>query len=650
MPNLPNLPLMKLRQLESSYYLELAALLTGAIIGHVLAWWLHGFGFTNPGELAAAREAGIVSGTILNGYPKSRDTDNYVLALLLPLVCALTLRWACRIRSPLGTTLLAEDFSCHVFSQRSYWPAMVAIALWSWHATTLIFPGWNPYVGAWPFLGEEGQTLAWLQSLSEGGVFGRDFFCIYGPMFIYPLFWLMDLVGDHAALMERYYKFLLQMIAFALLAFLLLRTLHLRLLAWSLAIGIAFAYPALMLPSANTSLLRMALALFTLGSIAFWIDTRKQCWCWVGGLVLGQSFLFSQEVAVCALGAGSVMTYLDALERSGRHASALRSTAILWGITLLSMSPMLLYLLAHGAGAAMLDSLIGYPKLVMLGFGAQPFPSMRDWLQGSFRYHWIHYAVIVIYSGSAIALVIAWTNGMRSSRLLWGIGLTLFGIVLFRQALGRSCTEQTIKVMLPAVFLSALWLDEAWLHVCAWEKSRTAGIVASVLGTLVLFNLVMGIGYDPLIRGSFMTGWRIGTTLDGKFSVDPKLMFHPRIGFALDPQTQLSVSEIGAFLVSSTVPSEPVYFFPNEAAYYFVFDRPNPTRYAISYFATPYDRQREVIRDLETRRPRFVIFSKLTWRVDNIPEGVQLPLIVDYLNKNYRPIASMKTVEILAHN
>ena len=644
---------MRTSSLQPGYYAELFLLLVGFIVGQMLAWWAHGFNLSSPGELDAAREAGIVSLTTLAGYPKSRDTFNYLFALLLPVLSALLIWKVGRVRSPLGTGAYQSGFSTNSFSPAYFWLGIVLTGLWNWHTAALLNPVWNGSVGAWPLLGEQGVTLAWMQNIASGGVFGRDFFSLYGPMFVYPLSWLMDLTGNHSALMERHYKFLLQIIAFSMATFLLLRTLRSRLLAWAIAASIICAYPVFMSPSANTNLLRTVLALFALGAIALWIDTRQKRWLWTGGLVLGQSFLFAQEAAICAFGAGSVIIYLDALTRLRRHSDAIRQIASLWGITLLSMAPMLTFLVANGAGAAMLDSLAGYPKVVMMGFGAFQFPSMRTWLGEGFREHWLHYAVIAVYSGSSIAVALIWLKGTRSSRLLWTIGLTLFGIVMFRQALGRSGAEQTIKVLLPAVMLTALWLDEGWTHIKNWATRPAAAKLATGLSSVLLLNLILGIGLDRLIQERLSYSWHAGISFDGKFlqiSPPPAWAVHPRVGFPLDPQTHLSVREIGDFLNRHTAPREPVYFFPNEAAYYHLFDRKSPTRYVLSYWAAPFDRQRQVIQDLEVSRPRFLIYSKYTWRIDSISESVQIPLIVDYLKSHYHPVLSLRTVEVFARN
>jgi hypothetical protein len=54
-----------------------------------------------------------------------------------------------------------------------------------------------------------------------------------------------------------------------------------------------------------------------------------------------------------------------------------------------------------------------------------------------------------------------------------------------------------------------------------------------------------------------------------------------------------------------------------------------------------------VIRDLERNRPRYVVYSRTTWRVDGIPEKVQIPEIVAYLESRYQTMTQGKTFDIL---
>jgi len=259
--------------------------------------------------------------------------------------------------------------------------------------------------------------------------------------------------------------------------------------------------------------------------------------------------------------------------------------------------------------------------------------------------------VISIYGATLVALCVAWFRGIRSARLLWALGLLIFGILLFRVALGRSGTYATMKVMMPAIMLSALWIDELW---ASWRNNAAINahkVMTAVALTVVLINFSSGMCLDPVMRSNFAAACQQAFLLEGKFTKLPlwgvAIPEIPRVGVFVDEWTATSLREIKPFLDAHTRPRQEVYFFPNEAVYYFLFDRTNPTRYPVAYFAATYDRQREVIRDLERSRPRFVIYSKKTWLIDQIPEDVQIPLITAYLKNRYRTVRKMETIDIL---
>jgi nickel-dependent lactate racemase len=105
--------------------------------------------------------------------------------------------------------------------------------------------------------------------------------------------------------------------------------------------------------------------------------------------------------------------------------------------------------------------------------------------------------------------------------------------------------------------------------------------------------------------------------------------------------------KISSFIQANTIPHEYVYFFPNEAAYYFFFDRHNPTRYAAVYHAITREHRLELVADLEKKKPRFVVYSMTTARIDGISENIQAPEVVEYLHKEYNLYLDLKDIRIL---
>jgi len=302
---------------ERFYLLEWGLLAAGAAAGLALAWLLIGLDWSFPSELERARAAGIVSVTTLSGYAKSRDLVAYVMTLGLPAAGALLFWLFGRGASDLGKYTLAGRFpapTLAVWIIAGLCPFLAGFI--AWHLSYMFVPKWNPYVGAWPFLGEQGATLAWVQSIWSGGVYGRDFFCLYGPMFIYPLAWLMDGFGQNV-LMDGVYKLALDIAACGLLGFMLARMLRARSLALLFVLMVCMFFPTQLMSSANTTLLRTVLAMVPIACIALWVDTRRKAYFIAGSLLLGQSLLFSQEAGFCAVLAIAVMLVEGKRDPSG---------------------------------------------------------------------------------------------------------------------------------------------------------------------------------------------------------------------------------------------------------------------------------------------------------------------------------------------
>lgn len=640
---------------DRAYVIEWAGLISGTAAGLSLAVWLTTFGWSLPGELDRAREAGMVSLTTLAHYPKSRDQIAFALMIGLP-VLGSWLGWGLvwRSASPLGRGMFADGLPP---PSRRAWPlALFGLGLTglaSWHATYLTAPNWNPAVGAWPLLGEQGATLAWAQSIMAGGVYGRDFFALYGPMFVYPLAWLMELTGEHSAWMERVYKLGLDTVAVGLVGYVAAKTMRSRLLALVVIVLCWLLYPAQASPSANTTVLRWFLGVVPVFGVAYGLGVGQRRWIVLAGLALGQSVLFSQEAGLAAAASGMTV-FLGWLWVDRATPGRVVGAFLLFvAATLVSLAPMTGYLVWHGGGPGLYDCLVGYPRTMMLGFGGKPFPTPVQWLGENFRAHWVHYSVIAVYAGTLIAMGIAWVRGVRSGRFFWMLGLVVYGLVLFRVALGRSEGGQTMKVLIPALLLTCSWVDDLWARLRSVPACRAQRPVLALVLLAVAGNFVGGVLFDPPVRRRMERAWECAVMWDGKLTA--RVAGHavaeiPGLGVYVDPETAVALREIRSFLQANTDAREPVLFFPNEAAYYFLLDRPNPTRYAVTYFATTFDRQREVIRDLERARPRFVVVSRNTWRVDKIPENVQIPLIVDYLRAHYRLAQRLRTADILERN
>ena len=116
------------------------------------------------------------------------------------------------------------------------------------------------------------------------------------------------------------------------------------------------------------------------------------------------------------------------------------------------------------------------------------------------------------------------------------------------------------------------------------------------------------------------------------------------------PDDQVAqIQEVVAYIQENTSPSEKIFDFTSQGAYYFFADRPSVTRFhMVSYASTP-SMQREVVSALENDQTRLVIFKTGGWfdRVDGIPVEERHPIIADYLAENYDLAININRTEIL---
>lgn len=115
----------------------------------------------------------------------------------------------------------------------------------------------------------------------------------------------------------------------------------------------------------------------------------------------------------------------------------------------------------------------------------------------------------------------------------------------------------------------------------------------------------------------------------------------PRMGI-LDLKTGNQAGEIRkviAYIRSHTRKDERVFDFSNQALWLYLAGRRPASRYFLSAYASLPALQREVIADIERHQVNLVIYSTGSWfdRIDRLPQEVRLPILADYLKRNFKP-------------
>ena len=254
----------------------------------------------------------------------------------------------------------------------------------------------------------------------------------------------------------------------------------------------------------------------------------------------------------------------------------------------------------------------------------------------------------------------------------WKLLLILMaGIICFRTALGRSDWHH-ITFSMAYLWLICFFFLERIMHASKSRQSEKAeddSIKAAnaessmrrsptvVLRFTFLLVILTGILsyfkadlYKPLaiVEQTLMRLPKFGAIpQEFKAYVEPDI---ERAGRILTPPSQAKeIERVVAYLQENTAPTEPIFDLSNQGAYYFLADRPNPTRYPLVVYASPEPLQKEVIADLEQAKPKYVIFTTgSSW--GNAPDGIptvdRVPLVAAYIRSNYETDVKIESVSI----
>ncbi|HBA89287.1 MAG TPA: hypothetical protein DCZ75_15265 [Geobacter sp.] len=624
-----------------------AILFCGSLAGLVAAAIVASFPFDFSRELAEAKRLGIVSRTILAGYPKSRDVLGYALIILLPVSfsCAAWLAWSRGRRQALAELLRCQPAPLPGSSTGRRLAALafvLSFLLVQFNINNIYEPA-----GGWAFLGEEGQFLADAQVLLGGGDYARDFLCLYGPLVVYPLAWAMKLFGA-SMVVARFYTYGLTVIS----AFILIAMVNLTIRNRALFVAASLLLGALFIGGGgrtNATLLRVLLGFVPLLVLYRYGESRSKFPPVAAGIAVGISLLFSQEVGLCAVIATGAFLCLESYA-----ARSLRPLALRGGLAgagcLLVLLPMLGYFYRQQALGRFFESLYGYPKLVTLGFGALPFPSLRVLLSSPFGSGaYFPYWMIGIFLLAAVTLLVRLFLGLGGREINFRSALLVFGMLLFRAALGRSDESHYIFAFIPPLMLALIMLDDS-LRGLADCPERTLDTGRRLLVGGLIVSMLLLFGASRVLRENVKNVFTEIGRAPTKFSVQRTGVALPwlkRGGTQFDKATAEDLVKIKGVLERHTKPGEPVLFFPNEAAYYFLFDRPVPSRYVHAYFAVTKQHRLEMVQELERSRPACVIHTLDNWRIDDIMEDVQVPEVVRYMKEKYEMAEDLGNMLVL---
>ena len=500
--------------------------------------------------------------------------------------------------------------------------ALVTPALWlnAWAVATGL-PDAQRAMDGFPFQGEIGQHLAWVNALAQGRLHGRDFFCLYAPLYDWGAVAAWKLFGRGIASWDLYFA--------------ITRVLG---LAGALALTAALARQralALVVPFLVPWInLRTALPLYAIGCLYAWLRGGRSAWAGAAGAVTGISLLFSQEFGLAGLVCGALALAL----RGEKRAAA----AFAGGLAVV-VAPVLLGYAASGALLPMLRDTASYPAWVIAGYAKLPFPALAAQiplapgalgsrelllLQLGYAAPAVGLAALLLalpISGfdprRPVAAVNEIVRGLRMDPKRTAVALlAVYGLLSFRSALGRSDLKHAIDALPAAALLLVLSVDAVIAH---WRSGAwPAQLAAWRAALLALFVIHAGLLAAPApVRAAQKTL----ATLASLRSHRPQGTGSPQ------------VLEVARWIAAHTEPGEPVLFLPNNAAYYYLTDRPNPIRFVMGHQIVTQAHREEVLTTLRAAPPRFAVWDDAALRVDGISDELVFgPELLAWLDATYQ--------------
>jgi len=572
--------------------------------------------------------AGLISRVVLDGYDKAQETRAFLLGtVLVPLGLWLGWRLAGGVRTapePAPAPLEPAGGWLRYLP----WALMGAVALLSAGTSDLVRQV-NPW-SSFGFEAEEGVYLGAVQALRTGRVLYTDLAFPYGPVMIHGLDLWLRIFGDTVAAARALVLVLhgLGILTVGLTVRLVVGGPHAAWAGLAAAAAAAVVYPPFV-PHLNSVLLRPCLGLLP-GALLL-AACRRTAGVWrfaAGGALLALGGLFSFDVAAVALATALVALVAGRAPLRGwlaAGAGAVAAAALLLWPVLLS-----------GAVGDMLAQAFDLLSLSALGYQALPYPDLAGLFvnrQGVFGAHapadladaaWSALPPLAVWAALGVALC---GPGLRQPGRRGLLVAAVASALLFRGALGRSDLYHLWFYGAVPMAVLPLTLALTW-NARRWTALAAAGLLVAGLALLD----APGRTRTPLELEQALSR-RQGVT----GPLTPTEVTGPRIGAVrMRPRLARQVKKVTA-RAAALPPGDGVMYYPLEGIYYFLSDRPLPTRHVQAFDAATREGQWRTIADLERTKPRWVFRFADLFRVDGIPQEKLVPLVHAYLKKLYRP-------------
>ncbi len=495
----------------------------------------------------------------------------------------------------------------------------------------------------WVDLFHRGESLGPASDYLRGKVPYRDVFILHGLMHDGMLdAWLMSVFGRSADI---------SMTRFAIFGSLASPAL------WYLAMALFNSIPLAVvvmffgsLTTIDNERILFEIAALTLLVAAFRGRARPLL-VFLAGLPAGIALFYSFDIGLYCVGGG----VLFLLFQKPRWISAVFIAGVLTGA-----APFVIYLASRGALSSFLEnSFIVIPRIIDAVWSV-PFPDLTSQFRTDFSLRTISdflFSERVRFILNPLVIGIAMIVLLHDRRVAAGaspavgrpgaaapaldtalLALTSFALLTQRSALGRvDFPHQTFSAFLIGPIILVLILRLVGSVRDSWQ-SRDRTVQAFLVGAgalaLAAFFTAMWIPDIMNLRLNDLIGYGPRTTRTIR---DP-----------LAREIEDRVGSVGFHVAELSPPGSPIFDFSNQPAFYFFFDRPNPTRFYQIPIMSPREFQREAIVDLERARPPLVIRrSPQDFDIfDGIDNVVRAQAVARYIDDHYNYVRTVTGVEL----
>lgn len=494
----------------------------------------------------------------------------------------------------------------------------------------LILVTYNPifYLGNFDSI-EEGYLLGWLQRLINGQVLYRDVAVFHPPIIIWLLY-LFTKFTDFSVYYFRLFLVILQVIAIIIIYFTANRVLQ--------RLGNKIIIVMLLLGFSNTLVknnveFRVAIGLLPILIWSFYSKRKNNKLILISGIFSAIALFTSLEVGISAI----ITLFIVNIIFCNEKVKCLGQ--LILGI-IVGATPFLAIFIYQGALVSFVEQLFFYATSFSNGYFNMPveraislsflYWHIIDQYFSSVAWMW-ELAQMSLVAGLMIVAVRVF-NMTRDFRDILACSLSIYGLLLFRSALGRSDWYHLVFVLLVSTIVLFYLVEKL-----TTKKVYLNYLIILVI-TLVFGRLWFSEGFIDKQLYRFQTYAKVvGPTNSYNFSRAGEIL----VGKEVNTENINKIVELVQVNVS---PTETIFTYPWMPELYFFSNRKNPTSFDTPYSFFNFKYQQQAISQLKLNRPKLLIYNP-EMNFGGFTTN-SLPFLEEYILQNFKIVNEIGPYQI----